>query len=182
MWSNENAASEEHFRTRAKSGILLDALNDCSLTGGFDHSFLHLFSCCLQSYPVWKCGVWFTSTKEGQLHSEGRNGQSLSSSLCVDLEWFWSSCSGESQVTDSRATPLTPEKGKADLLQSGFIVTELEMNFPRDCVVQGYLCANPSTSPICAHFEPSGSSYRPGAIPWNTKIFSSGCWRNSAFI
>lgn len=100
MWSNENAASEEHFRTRAKSGILLDALNDCSLTGGFDHSFLHLFSCCLQSYPVWKCGVWFTSTKEGQLHSEGRNGQSLSSSLCLDLEWFWSSCSGEDVPSD----------------------------------------------------------------------------------
>lgn len=71
MWSNENAASEEHFRTRAKSGILLGALSDCSLTRGFDHSFLHLFSCCLQSYSMLKCSVWFTSTKERQIHSEG---------------------------------------------------------------------------------------------------------------
>lgn len=52
MRSNKNAASEEHFRTRAKTGSFLDDLSDCSLTGVFDRGFLHIFLCCLRSYSM----------------------------------------------------------------------------------------------------------------------------------
>lgn len=64
------------------------------------------------------------------------DGQSLSSSLCVDPEWFGAvAVERVSQVTDSRATPLTTMKWKGDLLQSGFIIAELEIDFPQSCVV-----------------------------------------------
>lgn len=95
MWSNENAASEEHFRTRAKSGILLDALNDCSLTEALITAFFISFHA---AYKVTLCKNvvcdLFQPRKDKFILKAG-DGQSLSLSLCVRLEWLWSSFSGE---------------------------------------------------------------------------------------
>lgn len=68
-------------------------------------------------------------------------------------------------------------KGKLTLCSQVSLWQSWRWIFPRIVRYRGCLCANPPTSPICAHLEPSGSSHGPGAIPWNTKIFSSGCWR-----
>lgn len=76
------------------------------------------------------------------------------------------------QVNDSRATHWLQWSGKVTFCSQVSLLQSWRWNFPMIVWCRGCLCANPSTSPVCAHFEPSWSSHGPGAIPWNTKIFS----------